>query len=451
MLEDFLQFLGFIFLDIIEIMLTLKLFSFVSAIPLRLKNIFYLSLSMVLFQVVFWAFFPDHFILDVVMLAQFLFFALIALYYGKSIKAKFLMFYAFFPLVSISLVKRFIVFFVMPLFGMPYSVVKHNTLLIYSITCFSIFLIYRCIQVFHFDFSTWRQYFQSHRVSKLLVFTNSSMALYYLCVQGIDVMSPSLSGLATTTARSIIVLFYFILFLTLLIHLERYVKQNSIEAIVQQKEYRELINYSQHLGLLYQDIQELRQLLTTVSSRLKIGIEQNDISIVRLTYEGILNAEKNNAKDDRLDLTCLDKLQVEAIRHIVLAKLIEAKNKKLKVEVSIPNCIATFFLEVVDFTKLLSFLLDNAIEMSLETKQPCLSIAFLDQNHKLVIVIQSSTKQGQNDSQSVFATPALKKRDDWQFDLRNVTTILNRYDYLTISSQIHDGILTQLIEIAKPD
>lgn len=28
MLEDFLQFLGFIFLDIIEIMLTLKLFSF---------------------------------------------------------------------------------------------------------------------------------------------------------------------------------------------------------------------------------------------------------------------------------------------------------------------------------------------------------------------------------------------------------------------------------------
>lgn len=44
MLEDFLQFLGFIFLDIIEIMLTLKLFSFVSAIPLRLKNIFYLSL-----------------------------------------------------------------------------------------------------------------------------------------------------------------------------------------------------------------------------------------------------------------------------------------------------------------------------------------------------------------------------------------------------------------------
>lgn len=277
------------------------------------------------------------------------------------------------------------------------------------------------------------------------------MALYYLCVQGIDVMSPSLSGLATTTARSIIVLFYFILFLTLLIHLERYVKQNSIEAIVQQKEYRELINYSQHLGLLYQDIQELRQLLTTVSSRLKIGIEQNDISIVRLTYEGILNAEKNNAKDDRLDLTCLDKLQVEAIRHIVLAKLIEAKNKKLKVEVSIPNCIATFFLEVVDFTKLLSFLLDNAIEMSLETKQPCLSIAFLDQNHKLVIVIQSSTKQGQNDSQSVFATPALKKRNDWQFDLRNVTTILNRYDYLTISSQIHDGILTQLIEIAKPD
>lgn len=50
MLEDFLQFLGFIFLDIIEIMLTLKLFSFVSAIPLRLKNIFYLSLSMVLFH-----------------------------------------------------------------------------------------------------------------------------------------------------------------------------------------------------------------------------------------------------------------------------------------------------------------------------------------------------------------------------------------------------------------
>lgn len=81
MFYAFFPLLGFIFLDIIEIMLTLKLFSFVSAIPLRLKNIFYLSLSMVLFQVVFWAFFPDHFILDVVMLAQFLFFALIALYY----------------------------------------------------------------------------------------------------------------------------------------------------------------------------------------------------------------------------------------------------------------------------------------------------------------------------------------------------------------------------------
>ena len=68
MLEEFLQFLGFVFLDIIEIMLMLKLFSFISAIPFRFKKIFYLGLAIVLFQVVVWTFLPDYFTVEVLSL-----------------------------------------------------------------------------------------------------------------------------------------------------------------------------------------------------------------------------------------------------------------------------------------------------------------------------------------------------------------------------------------------
>nr|WP_282917568.1 histidine kinase [Streptococcus canis] len=229
MLEEFLQFLGFLFLDIIEIVLMLKLFSFISAIPFRFKKIFYLGLAIVLFQVVVWTFLPDYFTVEVVMMEELLFFVLIALYYGRPIKPSLLVFYGLFPMVVTSLIKQFIVFFIAPLFGLPFTVISQNTFLSYGFLCFSIFLAYFFVKLYHYDFSSWHQNLKSVMADRLLLVTNGSMFLYYLLLHGIDLSSLNWFGMTSTTLRQIIVIFYLILFLTLLAILDRKVKQHLLQ------------------------------------------------------------------------------------------------------------------------------------------------------------------------------------------------------------------------------
>lgn len=444
MINEFFQFLSLVFLDVIEIMLTLKLFSFISAIPFRFKRIFYLSLCIITFEVIFWTFAPSHFSFDIISLMRILFFMIVALCYGDVRRKSVMIFYAFFPIVLGSLILRFTTLFITPLFNISAESVSSNYLLVYGMIYASLLLTYLFVRFFNYDFTSWHHHLTSVRYNKLLQVTNVSMFVYYILL---DI--PALN-LSSKNSRQILVLFYLMFLLSLLAILDRHVKQGLVQKMIWQNEqtFQDLTHCSHRVESLYQENYGFRHEDTSLLTSLKEGIDQEDMSSIRRVYETVLRRSKERLTGDSFDLESLANLQHAALKSIVAAKLIEAQEKNIGISVEVSQPFEDPIIESLDFSQLLSLLLDNAINAALEASSPYLSVLFLDQGDQLTVIIQNSTKQEQVDLNS--ADSGATRADESNEGLARFRTILDAYPHIMLRTQSQDYRLTQTIEMTKP-
>lgn len=129
------------------------------------------------------------------------------------------------------------------------------------------------------------------------------------------------------------------------------------------------------------------------------------------------------------------------------AKVLEAQNLCLKVNVEIPKPIDLRHIDTLDFIRIMTILLDNAIEAAIESRDKEVSLAFLDEKDKVVIVIKNTTKQKRVSYQNIFNKGISSKGYGRGIGLSSVSEILDRYSYITITTTSYNFSFTQIIEI----
>lgn len=270
------------------------------------------------------------------------------------------------------------------------------------------------------------------------------MFVYYILL---DI--PALN-LSSKNSRQILVLFYLMFLLSLLAILDRHVKQGLVQKMIWQNEqtFQDLTHCSHRVESLYQENYGFRHEDTSLLTSLKEGIDQEDMSSIRRVYETVLRRSKERLTGDSFDLESLANLQHAALKSIVAAKLIEAQEKNIGISVEVSQPFEDPIIESLDFSQLLSLLLDNAINAALEASSPYLSVLFLDQGDQLTVIIQNSTKQEQVDLNS--ADSGATRADESNEGLARVRTILDAYPHIMLRTQSQDYRLTQTIEMTKP-
>ena len=77
---------------------------------------------------------------------------------------------------------------------------------------------------------------------------------------------------------------------------------------------------------------------------------------------------------------------------LLSAKIVGSSNKGIGISVEIDEPVRNLFIEVLDFITFLSILCDNAIEASLESDDPQLTLAMLQEENSLILIVENSTK-----------------------------------------------------------
>ncbi|MGT2923641.1 sensor histidine kinase [Streptococcus caviae] len=214
-----------------------------------------------------------------------------------------------------------------------------------------------------------------------------------------------------------------------------------------EKELRYLTNYSHEIEHLYRDIRSFRHDYANVLASLRYGIEHNDMASVRQTFEEVAAGSAGFLQSDHFEIGNLSLIRDDAIKSIFSAKLSQAAEYGIQVKVEIPEEIGRPNLTLLDFIRLLSILLDNAIEGAAESNDRKLQVSYFKHQEQTVLIIANSMLHQDISLTDLYERGKSSKGLDRGWGLANVREILNDYPHMNLKTSIKHGRFQQTLEI----
>ena len=370
--------------------------------------------------------------------------------YQNKYKSKILdIFYGLYPVIVESLLGRMLGFYVFPLLGVSvFNEVKLSWYdILIELLVFPLHLL--IVKSLRLDFSEIKEGFKRYYFKYLLLLINISMFVYMLLVSILVIYRDKLAD--ADIWRGHINNFYIVLFFVILLYLNAISKEKLEKEIIDQKDTQlnELSIYSHHVESLYEEIRSFRHDYINILTSLKLGIDNQDIEAIKTVYNGVLRDSGTQFYDSKFDIAKLSNIKNDAIKSILSAKLLEAQNKGISISVEIEEPVSNFRIELLDFITILSVLCDNAIEATIEAISPRMTVAFMNNDDSLVLIVENSIKSEKVDVNHIFDRGYSSKGEGRGLGLHNVNSVLEKYPKSTITTRSANHLFSQTIRFCK--
>ena len=363
---------------------------------------------------------------------------------GKSYSKTLKIFYGLFPITLWNLIQRLIIFFIFPLFG--FGVVRLNKSLLGPImtSIMAALMVLPFLRLIQYNFKTLSFQLIDQKDKKVLIFVNLSMIIYHLIVQILAYLENE-SGAQTLVFRESLVVFYLILFMSAANYLDKRLRERIQSDLMFQKDLqlKNLKDYSHHIEGLYTEVRSFRHDYANILTTLKLGIEQNDIEIVKNVYDSVLKDSNKHFRNPKYDIGRLIHIKNDALKSLLAAKCAQAQEHNVAVSLEIPEDIYSQGMELVDFITIVSVLCDNAIEAA----APNMTIAYVSSGQKQIFSVENSVKEESVDISQIFDLGVSSKGATRGVGLHNVISILDRYPNVSLNTTSQNYCFRQTIEI----
>ena len=144
-------------------------------------------------------------------------------------------------------------------------------------------------------------------------------------------------------------------------------------------------------------------------------------------YETFIADSDKKFYDSKYDIANLSHLENTALKSIISAKLMEAQQLGIDLTVEIAEPISQPDMDLLDVVTILSIFLDNTIEAAQEAENPSLALAYFQENHQKILLIENSTQAEKVNTKAIFNYGKSSKGDNRGIGLANVKEILDCY------------------------
>lgn len=221
-------------------------------------------------------------------------------------------------------------------------------------------------------------------------------------------------------------LFGMILFLVYLSKSSQAYFKKSILAS-QASQLEQLTEYTDQIESLYQELRGFRHDYMNIMLSLEESIKTRDIKQIEFVYQNVLNQSKIPLKDSKFSLGKLANIKISPIKSIFSNKLIHALEKGIVVEIEVEREVTKSYMDLLDYVRILSILLDNAIEASEKSERPMINIAIIEDyaRNEQRIIIENSTAEKVIPIDKIFNRGFSTKGDQRGIGLATVNSILS--------------------------
>ncbi|WP_062105418.1 sensor histidine kinase [Bacillus niameyensis] len=285
--------------------------------------------------------------------------------------------------------------------------------------------------------------------SQLLIITISFITVAIVTLNLF--ISLSLNLYSTAMFNLLIQAIYFALILIFTFLLLRTSKKMNI---LKQKETEreQLLQYMQSLERINKDMQSFRHDYQNILLTMQGYINQNDIDGLKTYFNDRIVKVENRTIQNNYLFNQLDMIKIVELKGLLSSKVLLAEEWGIDINVEVPETIQAVEMNIIDLTRMVGILMDNAIEASADLKDGQLKIAFLKKvDHSLLIIFENRIGHESINMERLFEAGYSSKGTGHGMGLGLATArkIVNDYPNITMNTRIENGFFIHEVEISE--
>lgn len=222
--------------------------------------------------------------------------------------------------------------------------------------------------------------------------------------------------------------------------------KNELERL--EIENKQHMTYLQSLEKINKEMQKFQHDYANILLSIRGYLEIDDLQGLKHYFQShILKAEQRTFFKNEA-FTNLDNLKILEIKGLLTTKIIHADHLGIKLNIEIPDTIDSIDMDIIDLTRIIGILTDNAIEACGNCESPQINIAFMNTNHNTILVcIDNTVEEFKLDLDKIYEENYSTKGENRGIGLTNVKDILKGYATVNLTTQVEDGWFMQELEI----
>ncbi len=240
---------------------------------------------------------------------------------------------------------------------------------------------------------------------------------------------------------------YLLVMLFLLLAMRRsYLEQMQTEA--KRKALQDLQDYTHNLETMYNGLRSFKHDYVNILLSISGYIENGDMEELKEFFENKIFSTKNLIDQGDYKLNQLSNIGVLEIKSLLSAKMIYAHESGIDVTIDIPDRVDSFLIDTVDLARILGIFLDNAIEATLETKQPQIGLNIIQNKTGVSIIISNYFQDNGATALHKLKEKGFSTKSGHQgIGLSNAQKIISSYDNVMLETTMQCACFTQHMEL----
>lgn len=223
--------------------------------------------------------------------------------------------------------------------------------------------------------------------------------------------------------------------------------KGKVESQTREKELKTLTVYNENLESLYTDMRKFRHDYVNILSSMAGYIEDDDMAGLKEYFNKKIIPLGTDMNDKDIKIGLLHNIRIKEIKGVILTKIIQAQELGLEVIIDIAEIIEEVNLDVIDLSRCIGILIDNALEATVLCEKGKLEIGFIKRNNSVMVVIVNSVVTEVPPIHKIFQKGFSTKGENRGLGLSTLREILSKYPKVSLDTVIEDNKFSQILEI----
>ena len=228
-------------------------------------------------------------------------------------------------------------------------------------------------------------------------------------------------------------------------------EQMEKEIALKQKKFEQkhLQNYTDEIVGLYNEIRGFRHDYAGMLVSMQMAIDSGDLQEIDRVCNEVLVKANHKLRSDKYTYFDLNNIEDSALRSLVAQSIVYARNNGVEFTLEVKDTITTLQIELLDLVRIMSVLLNNAVEGSADSYKKQMEVAVIKMETETVIVIQNSCKMTMTPSGDLFALGFSTKGRNRGVGLNNVKELLDKYNNIILETEMEGSTFRQIIRFKR--
>lgn len=218
-----------------------------------------------------------------------------------------------------------------------------------------------------------------------------------------------------------------------------------------QREIEDYYNYTLRVEQVNNRMRKFRHDYINILSTMSEYLREDDLDGLKAYYNKHISPLKDHFEANTLKLNGVENLKVKEIKGVITTKILQAQERQIEISVEVADEINEINMEMIDLSRILGIIMDNAIEASMHLENPMIQIAFIKTEKSVLIIIMNKAPEHLPKLHTLYQEGFSTKGKNRGLGLSTLKEITDSKNNVFLETTIENHYFIQKLEIMNND